>query len=126
MIPRQEIALVRLTEVGMVVVVGVYIQLRLVTQLLGWRPQDAGRAALSPSLTLNTAQYWDLTITPSHHHISHHLTTSPSQHITISPSHHITITFHTVNLDIFIKQRVNELGTNKLLKSFPEKYPIYI
>ena len=116
--PRQEIALVRLTEVGMVVVVGVYIQLRLVTQLLGWRPQDAGRAALSPSLTLNTAQYWDLTITPSHHHISHHLT--------ISPYHHITITFNTVNLDIFIKQRVNELGTNKLLKSFPEKYPIYI
>ena len=35
-------------------VVGVYIQLRLrlVTQLPGWRPQDAGRAALSHSLTL--------------------------------------------------------------------------
>ena len=104
MMPRHEIALVRLTEVGMVVVVGVYIQLRLVTQLLGWRPQDAGRAALSPSLTLNTAQYWDLTITPSHHHISHHLTTSSSHHITISPYHHITITFHTINMDIFINQ----------------------
>ena len=30
-------------------VVGVYTQLRLVTQLPGWRPQDAGRAALSPT-----------------------------------------------------------------------------
>ena len=67
-------------------VVGVYIQLRLVTQLPGWRPQDAGRAALSPhSLTLNTAQYCDLTITPSHHHHNHH-TITPLHHQTKTPS----------------------------------------
>ena len=62
------------------------------------------------------------TISPSHFTPSHHLIISPYHHLTISPSH------FTLSIWIFlsIKQRVNELGTNKLLKSFPEKYPIYI
>ena len=62
MMPRQEIALVRLTEVGMVVlvVVGVYTQLRLGSGHTTARLAASGcwlGCFISPSLTLNTAQY---------------------------------------------------------------------
>ena len=73
----------------LLVVVGVYIQLRLVTQLLGWRPQDAGWAALSPTASHSILRN---TVWSDHHHltpsstISHHLTSFPTSP-TFSHSH---------------------------------------
>ena len=161
--PRHEIALVRLTEVGMVVLL-VFISssgwshncpaggLRMLAGLL-YLPQPhtqycailgSDHHTISPShftpshhltITISPSQHLTITfhtISPPHHH---HLTISPSHftpshHLIISPYHHITISpsHFTLSIWIFlsIKQRVNELGTNKLLKSFPEKYPIYI